>query len=409
MSGPYNRLQESNQANTTQASAQYLSLVESNGQMVYKNDTYYSVSSKKVVVNVPPSTQVPANLSSSQVDIRVDQGAGLDIIDYCTLQYTLTNTTGGPINVIAPNFILQRVDYTNNGSSILYSTYQQELFYQNTFLDRNTYEAMAGAMNLSNSYVDLGLTVPLANGETKTYNLPLLGFWKAAKFALSGINQPLLLRFYFNPQSMIFSGGVPTTTNLSLIITGRQLKSQQKRELNELWNNGRIPMSLSHTSVDRMSQTLLLAPSSTYKIILTGLAGVCSFMMNSIRLASTYNTQAAQGLYENVESFDVLDSSGSSLIGYFPRNHTTQQIQWAQLMANNAYNDLGFNFISFGSDPQATFANGDNGGYAVITGQEQYQFTTLSTLVAGSYVVDIRGYMMENVIYDKGVLRATRV
>jgi hypothetical protein len=346
MSGPYNRLQESNQANTTQASAQYLSLVESNGQMVYKNDTYYSVSSKKVVVNVPPSTQVPANLSSSQVDIRVDQGAGLDIIDYMTLQYTLTNTTGGPNNVIAPNFILQRVDYTNNGSSILYSTYQQELFYQNTFLDRNTYEAMAGAMNLSNSYVDLGLTVPLANGETKTYNLPLLGFWKAAKFALSGINQPLLLRFYFNPQSMIFSGGVPTTTNLSLIITGRQLKSQQKRELNELWNNGRIPMSLSHSS---------------------------------------------------------------SLIGYFPRNHTTQQIQWAQLMANNAYNDLGFNFISFGSDPQATFANGDNGGYAVITGQEQYQFTTLSTLVAGSYVVDIRGYMMENVIYDKGVLRATRV
>lgn len=416
MSGNYNTVRNSSIASITTLSDKFITVQEADGNYVLRNEGYSAVNDKKVIAQLSPVTQVPANLSNSQIDFRLENI--IDVLEYPTLQWTWLNNTGANASVSASPFHIQRIDVmAQNGNSILFSTYDQEIYLSYLWLDRNTYEAQSSAIGLDNNYQNLGTVVP--NNNTITLNCPLYGFWKAVKIALVGIKSPIVLRVYFNQQSnIVLTGSVMTCQSLSLILRGKALKNMARKELEDTYSPmNKIPLSLAHLSVDRMTVTQNLVAGQNTKIILTGLTGVCAFLVFTLRSTADITSPSAQNLYFQVKNYDIYDSQGSSLIGYYQRDIQTSQIDFANNWGNRAFtatwgtvpaNNTGINIMSWASNPRASFATGVNSGYAIFTGQETLSFTCDSGLVGGQYQIDIRGYMHEFVTYKDNLLKTTR-
>ena len=403
----YGFLSATNLAATTAYSDNFIQLQEPTGKVVYKNADYMAISDKKNIVQLSPTTQVSSNLSSAQIDFKIENI--IDQIEYPTLQWTLTNNTGSNASAVSAPFFIQRIDtMAQNGSTLIHSVYDQELFMQYFYLDRNTYEAEASTIGLTNTYDDAGTVV--ANGASIVFNLPLYGFWKAVKIAPYALATPLLVRIYFNPSSLIvLTGTMMTCVSLNMIIRGKMLKSGPKDALLKIYKNPKVPLSLAHLSIDRQTITVNLQASQTVKLIVTGVTGIVSFLIFTVRLASDTTSAANQHNYIQMPSFDFLDSSGASLIGFYQRDIYTQQIDYANNFGNNAWLDQTFHIISWSSNPRQSFVTGSNFGYCIATGNEYLTFTTGSGLASNSYQVDIRAYCHENIIYEDNKLKSTRV
>lgn len=408
MSGNYNTIRNSSVASITTVSDKFVTVQEADGNYVLRNEGYSATNDKKVIAQLSPSTQVPSSLANCQIDFKLENI--VDVLEYPTLQCSLLNNTGANASVSAIPFWINRIDVLGqNGNSILFSTYDQEIYLSYMWLDQNTYEAQASSIGLDLNYQSLGTVVP--NNGSITLNMPLYGFWKAVRLALCGIKSPIVLRFYFNQSTnIVLTGSMMTCQNMNLILRGKTLKSNTRKELEDTYSPmNKIPLSLAHLSVDRMVVTQNLVAGQNGNVVLSGLTGVCSFLVFTLRLATDVNTALSQNLYHKVKNFDIYDSSGSSLIGFYQRDLQTSQIDFANNWANRAFLVSGFNINSFSSNPRSAFSNGINSGFAIFTGNERLVFQCSDTLASGSYVIDIRAYMHENLVYSNSILKTTRI
>jgi hypothetical protein len=130
--------------------------------------------------------------------------------------------------------------YPAANGSVVFTTTDQELYQANFWLDRDTYEPIAGVQDLNTlTYAPNGTS--LANLAITTLDLPIYGFFKASKLALCCLDGPITCRFYFNPASLYkVSGADCTCSGMSLIASGRRLKQQARQELINAYQNGRI-------------------------------------------------------------------------------------------------------------------------------------------------------------------------
>lgn len=112
--------------------------------------------------------------------------------------------------------------------------------------------------------------------------------------------------------------------------------------------------------------------------------------------------------YLQSSSFDLLDPSGTSLIGSLARNTNLQRIHWAHCFGNDAQNQTGINFVSFAVDPRAAFSNGANSGYCIFTSNERLIINLGANITTASHIIDIRAYMHESVVFDSTGIRAVR-
>ena len=405
----YNFIKNQNIAQATTVSDKFVQVQEQDGSLVLKNADYYSYGGdKKVIAQISPQTQVPSNLANAQIDIKIENI--LDVLDFPVIQWTYVNNTGANASVVCAPLHFQRIDVTSNGSNVLFQTYDQELFMSNFWLDRTTYEALASTEGLTNAYANTATVV--SNGGSITMNCPLFGFFKAAKLAPYALPVPLLLRLYFNSSALINLTGAPMTCqNLKLICHGKMLKSGPKGELMSVYKNMRIPLALSHLSVDRQSSTQQLGPSQNVKLILTGITGVVAYLVMTIRLATDSAVSTGLVNYIRMDSFDVLDSQGASLNGFYNRDVQTQQISWAQNFGNNAWTNSNFAISCWSADPRNAFACGQNSGYCIMSGNEYISFNTPSTLASNSYIIDIRAWVHESIIIDakNNTMKTTRI
>jgi hypothetical protein len=218
----------------------------------------------------------------------------------------------------------------------------------------------------------------------------------------------LTIRFYFNPSStFLASGSTYTCSSQQLYVHGRKLKAIARKELIDTFWNSRVPISLSHTSCDRMSITQTLAASTQYEFTLQGIRGIASFMTITVKLASTANTTAPI-TYLPSSGLDILDGNGNSLLGAVNRNRNIQKIHYASVINNDCLVQTGLNFISWSSDPRGAFSSGQANGYCVFTGDQVLRLTTGSTTTSASHILDIRAYMLESVVFQNGELKAIR-
>ena len=269
MSNNYDLHRNSTVGQATMVSDQFLQVREESGKIVYKHANYYSINDKKVITAISPSTSVPSSLSNAVVDFKIDNV--VDVLQYISLQISLTNGTGTTGAVVCAPLFISRVDiFAQNGSQLLTSIYGQELYHQYLMLDENTYLAQASVLGMSSNYTSSASTV--ADGASIILNLPIYHFFKAVQIALCGTNSPLLVRFSFSNSSTYMVGGSNfTCTDLTLIVRGKSLKSSSKSILQEVYQNGRIPLSLSHLGIDRMSITQNLSASQVVQIPLAGI------------------------------------------------------------------------------------------------------------------------------------------
>lgn len=402
----YNILAKASVAQATHYSDRFSQVVDAHGNMVYKQANYYSVGDKRIISSVQPQTAVPTNLSNGIIDFKLDNKL-CDCLDFVTLEWNLTNSTGGASTFTAAPLWVQRMDIIAGDGSVVYSTVDQELNQNNFWLDRDTYECIAGVMDLS-ATTYLPLATSLANGASTTFNLPVYGFFKASKLALCALDQALTCRFYFNNSALYLASGADcTVTSMSLIAHGRRLKQNARNELINTYHNGRIPVHLSHLSVDRQTITQNLTASSVINIPLTGLNGHCAYLTFSIRLVSTANSTAPV-TYLASSSFDILDGNNASLIGFLARNRNLQKLHYGQSYANNVMTQTGINYCSWAADPRAAFGQGQVSGFAIFTGQETLRITLPSTITTASHIIDVRAWMYENIAFTPSGIRAVR-
>jgi len=104
-----------------------------------------------------------------------------------------------------------------------------------------------------------------------------------------------------------------------------------------------------------MQQVMSLSASSTYDIVLSGISGIASY------------------------NYDLLDPSGSSLIGFTRKGLNEQLYEYATCFDNKFRKLINFNVIPFSSDPVQDFVAGYPSqhllGYPVPTTQLIYGLT----------------------------------
>jgi hypothetical protein len=408
MSGNYLSVKNGNVAQPTTVSDQFVRVTEANGKIVYKQADFSSVDDKKVITSLSPVTSTPVSLNNAQVDFRIENN--VDILQYPTLQWTLLNNTGANGSVVSAPFFIQRIDvYGGNGNTIVFTTYGEEINFSYMWLDKPTYEAQASSLGMnSTTYGNLGTVV--ADGNSIVMNLPLYGFWKAVGLYLSGIGSPLLVRVYFNPSSQTtLTGTAFTCSNLQMLLRGKMLKQVNKKTLSHIYSpDDKIPLSLAHLSVDRMAVPMNLSGSQQVSIVLTGITGVVAYLVFTVRLQSNVGSPANQATFIRMTNFDILDNQSTSLIGSYQRDIYTQQIDYANNFGNGAWTNSNFQIMSWSANPRLAFGSGTNSGFAIFTGMEKLNFICPSTLASNAYMIDIRAYCHEDLIYDNGVLKSTR-
>ena len=89
-------------------------------------------------------------------------------------------------------------------------------------------------------------------------------------------------------------------------------------------------------------------------------------------------------------------------------NDADFKIEAAEMFDNLFATYKNFYVIPFSSHLTWDYTSRANNGYQTFTGFEKLSFTTNSTLVGGSYTIDIRCLSHESLIIKQGSLSSTR-
>ena len=166
-----------------------------------------------------------------------------------------------------------------------------------------------------------------------------------------------------------------------------------------------IHESVSFLSIQRMPYPITLAASSSYDIVLTGVRGLASCMFFTLRSAALTASNCIT--YTAIDTYDIVDGSGNSLLGSTQKNSSEQLLEYATCFDNKFRKLINFNFVPFSSDPVSDYTQGTCAGYQVFTGFERLQFRTPSGLSSGSYLLDIIAFVQDDLVIRSGIAKST--
>lgn len=389
----------------TQASHDYVDVLTADKKRIKKLDSHKVVAQNKQMLNVQASTSVPAGLlNGGQIDCRLEKGI-VDLLDYCLLRITLQNNTGGNVVLAPSQLLVNRIDvYADNGSTLLNQIYGLEMFLGNMYLGRNEFENSNATLGLNNDYAPLGTVI--ANGSVVVLYVPVYQPFHPARLHPNALSGQLLIRTLFNAQALTHvSGGLISCTDFQLVVKGRDQVDQIASRQAENYYLG-IPLSLSFSNIQRMSHSMVLAPSSTYSFVLSGIKGICSVFSFVVR-ASGYTAATVTTLQE-IQDFDIQNSSGDSMIGFYRRTKSDQLIDYSETFDNLFRKNINFNYVSFSTQPVLDYSTGSNHGYTSFNSFEKLSFSTPSTLVGGTFIIDVVAFCHDSLRITKGRVSATR-
>lgn len=360
----------------------------------------------RAIVNLQPSSAVSNNLlDSGVIDLRCERGL-ISMLTHAYARIDTTNNDGAAITLAPPMLCLNKVDiYGANGNTILATYYGPELYQSLLFLNSREFDQMAGYIGVGANYATTGNV--MAAGENRVYYIMLTQLLQNAKFYLGGLNSELLFRFTFesSANNLILGAALPTVNNFSMHLKGYYEPVAISKKRYELYHSP-TPLLIPYINHQRMNQTLTLATSSTYEITMSGLTGIVAMVTFAV-LPAAY-TAATQANYVAIESIDITDNSNQSILGFLARDVATLKIDQAELFDNRLGLYKDFYPISFSSEPVRDIVTGNNMGCTVFNGFNKVRFTTTSTIVPGSYQIQIRAFTHEHLIVYQGAVSSSR-
>lgn len=357
-------------------------------------------------LSVQPSTTVPVSLlNGGQLEFRINKGV-IDIIDYCMVKLNITNNSGGASVLTPSQFLAQRIDiYGDNGGVLLKQIYPLELYLENALLTRNEFENFSAALGL-NASTYASLATSIANTATAELYIPIWQPFYPAKLHASALSGELIVRILFNPTALTHvSGSLVDVTDCKLLIKGRDQHNAVAAHIEQHYKSN-IPLQLSFMNIQRTTQTLALAASTTYNLILSGIRGICSILFFTIRPAAL--TAGNILTFTAVQDYDIQNSDGSSINGFQRRNATEGLLDYAETFDNLFRKNVNFHCISFSTDPISDFTFGSNHGFQAFSSFEKLSFTTAAGLSSASYQVDVIAFCHDHLTVDMGRITATR-
>ncbi len=376
-------------------------------QVMMKKNQFKNVAHKRIIVSQQPSTQVPSDsLTGSSIDFRLERGQLHGITTHILLKMTVQNDTGATITLPPTPFWIDRVEiFSDNGGVLLNTIYGQELWLSLSWLSRDEFEGFAEALNTDIDYQSGGV-LPLPDTETRDYYVILSETLKSTSMVMSGLKSELLYRVYFNRENLtVINGSVPRLVNASLLLKGLEEPADILNKRRQVWLNNQC--LVPYCNWVRMSKNLELADNQTYEIVLSGLQGITLGLFITIRLQ---NFDASnQGEYFNYQctDWDVLLSSGDSMIGFYKRGYEDNNLEYSEIFENRFLRNSGFTMIPFSNQLHNDVSTGNNNGCEILTSFERLQFKTKG-LTPGSYRVDIYSVMLEQLIVNQGRLTTSR-
>ena len=378
-----------------------------NGRSVMmKKDQGKNIAHKRVIVSQQPSTQVPSDaLTGGSVDFRLERGQLHGITTHILLKMTIQNDTGADVVMPPTPFLIDRVEiYSDNGGVLLNTIYGQELWLSLAWLSRDEFEGFSFAMNTTIDYSTAGQTI--TDTEQRDFYVILSETLKSTSMVMSGLKSELLYRVYFNRENLtLISGAIPRLVNTSLLLKGLEEPADILNKRRQVWLNNYC--LVPYCNWVRMSKNLELADQQTYEVVLSGLQGITLGLFVTIR-EQNFDAQK-QGTYfnQNCSDWDVLLSSGDSMIGFYKRGYEDNNLEYAEIFENRFLRNSGFTCIPFSNDLHGDVSTGNNNGCEVMTSFERLQFKT-SGLPAGSYRIDIYSLNLEQLIVNQGRMTTSR-
>lgn len=349
----------------------------------------------------------PTAIFGSQVQFRLEDQ--VDRIESVYLRISLTNNGGvNAVISIPENFLSQVQVYSANGSYLLLNQLSSdEVFLSNNLSTTRTEFETISAQKGTNDQYTFG-TLTLLPGTTSTYFIPLCqSFWRSCNVRPYSAVGNFLLRLNFNKASAVIESGAVDVTDCVLRIAGEQESEGQKQLI---VSRAQIPKNFFYYNIQRHIQDLnLAAGAQTTTIRLSGLIGICSSIVWTIKNVVNIDSPSTHFGYDRCEAFEFLDSGNQSFCGHNPiRTDSDMYMLYSNHWSNKFIKYTGAHVYSFSEHPANDLLTGGLSGVVLLDGYANLRFTTPSTWGGGSYQIAVYAFCSENLRYRNGNVTSSR-
>lgn len=365
-------------------------------------------------VGINAQTSVPTNLGGAVIDFRPQEGI-LQRFSHMFLRISLQNSSGASLTIVPSQFMCNFIQiYGQNGNQLLYQTFGSngEIFFENLFYNYDDWILLAPLVGSNAAYSTAGIVI--ANTASVVTFIPLTSMLSSAHLYLQGLKDQLLIRFTFQPASLLtIAGAQPTVTNIQLVARGAY-ESQAVQQVKTQLYRGPIGLDFPFLATQRYNFATALTNSTTYNFVLSGLSGLTAciiILFNALPI-----TAANIGSYVAVtSSYQILSQNGDDLTGYFIKSTFGPQGSDDNVMQNLLYLNnqmiLNSNFIfnSWARSPGQDIITGSASGFCAFNSFQQLRINTNSTFAAGNYQITVIARTYETLKVRNGILSVSRV
>jgi len=350
-----------------------------------------------------PSTAMPSLASQSQVDVRIPAGSVSTVRDIY-LEIDLKNNSLNPA-LLAGEYIhnlIDRIDLLAESGSVIVQRWTNSALQSSVLYD--SYSSNNHRLQMS-ALDPLGVA---SGASVKTYLKLPWSVFNTGHVNLQGFKSDVFVRVVFRPDSDCFTSypDVLSLTNVQVHVESINWSSPITRALTD--RARRTVQHFKFWSWNEMKEIVNLSASSSYDIRLSSMLGLVSGFFVWIRPNghNLLNTVTS----EQIETFQLNDSSGKSLVGSstFDRDimrvHKDQNDMLFDLQNatnKNLVDNVLYVPISF-HDKKNLDSASLIGGYYPADGHLRFQFTTPSTLVPGNFEITFVYSRMDYITSDAG-------
>jgi hypothetical protein len=345
---------------------------------------YYRQDANYVTLVYQSQTSTSNVLASGGIVDIICPAGSASVVDQAAIELNLSNGTGAACTVSPAQLLLSYLEIAGNSGNQLIQRLDGfgNMFLGTSILSPAQYTIEASATNQTL----WAAPVAIANNGTATYTIPLHEcFFEQNELFLGGLSGDIRFRLYFNASS-IENGAMPSLVSATLRLSCRELPDYAVSLMKADYLSGLHDFRYLNPVVN--SQTLTMAASQTYSIQLSGLVGMSSGLMFTVR--QTPVTAAAIRTPVAIASFAILDASGRNVIGGSPLSAQQNRLMWN----NDGFDTLMptvLNVYEYQHQRavQIGWLRGAVSGGFGYSGKEQLQITTPAGFSGGQYQIDV--------------------
>lgn len=361
---------------------------------------------QEALVRIQPRTAVnsAAVLNAGIVEFLLNKSQ-ISRLEELHLKLDITNSTGAAVTLSPIRAMIQQIEiFGNQGGQLLNTQRYTELYFELQHYNSNDYALRDLVENMTTPYSPLGRS--LANTASTQLYLPIWTLIDGGNLHLAGLESDVMVRVTFQPSTFtIQSGTHPTVNAVELIAKGYYEKPSVMKAKLEYYKNNRTIIKYLDSQIFTISQAF--AASSSYKFTLSSVSGLVAYLWIGLRPAArTAANQTDFTVTNGVLNYDILDRSGHSISGSYPRTQReAKYIVYPQRSDNQMSLNTEAIFHPFCSDPTRSFRTGANTGFHAFDGVNQLVLNTSGTFVPGNYELVVSARIYNHAIIEKNSIK----